>query len=31
MDLIKIGKYIAAKRKALGLTQKKTCRKIKYV
>ena len=28
MDLIKIGKYIAAKRKALGLTQKKLAEKL---
>ena len=40
MDLVKIGKYIAGKRKSLGMTQKETespgndaetaCRKIKY-
>lgn len=28
MDLIKIGKYIAAKRKALGLTQKQLAEKL---
>lgn len=28
MDLIKIGKYIAAKRKDLGLTQKQVAEKI---
>ena len=28
MDLIKIGKYIAAKRKALGLTQKQLAREF---
>ena len=28
MDLVKIGKYIAGKRKALGLTQKQLAEKI---
>ena len=28
MDLIKIGKYIAEKRKALGLTQKQLAEKL---
>ena len=28
MDLIKIGKYIASKRKALGLTQKQLAEKL---
>ena len=28
MDLIKIGKYIAAKRKTLGLTQKQLAEKL---
>ncbi len=28
MDLIKIGKYIAKKRKALGLTQKQLAEKL---
>ncbi len=30
MDLVKIGKYIAGKRKALGMTQKQLAEKIKY-
>ena len=29
MDLIKIGKYIAGKRKSLGMTQKQLGRKIR--
>ena len=28
MDLIKIGKYIASKRKSLGMTQKKKKKKL---
>lgn len=31
MDLIKIGKYIAEKRKALGLTQKQLAEKLNVV
>ena len=29
MDLIKIGKYIASKRKSLGMTQKQLAEKIR--
>ena len=30
MDLIKIGKYIAGKRKSLGMTQKQLAEKNRY-
>ena len=29
MDLVKIGKYIAGKRKALGMTQKQLAEKVR--